>query len=458
MFRRMLCASLVLVTVVAGCAGPTKLAQRSEQKLAGGDIWRAWQLATRALDREPMNPRARQAAASAGGVISQDWQRRIHALAQVDSLRAAEQVLEFAVFRANAANYTSIPVAQTWAADELALRRAAANEHYLQGRRALSAHRPKAAFACFHHSERFIPGYRDAARLAEGAFEKALTHVAVLSFTSTGRDGGFGREVGDQWRDALADALAPPRSHFTRVLGADAVEKRMTVAQLGHLSRDEAWHLGRKSGAERVVWGSIGPVGSETKLEIFRERVARRIVQKGPDGQTVVRWVEVPIEVIARVRDVQVDVDYEVISTRDGTSLAHTRVPRSTRARVVWTSYAPEGDLDNYALVSEVMRAADPVRAKAIETRWKVVCGEGTTLAQVLAARRETRGDPGYRRESLGRFMAGAAFVFLQELPPAEDLALAAAKSAWQPLLDDLARLDTLDDVDLGVSLSNQER
>ena len=129
MFRRMLSASLLLVTVVAGCAGPSKLAQRSEQKLAGGDIWRAWQLATRALEREPMNPRAKQAAASAGAVISDDWQRRIHALAQVDSLRAAEQVLEFADFRANAAKYTTVPVAPAWAADELALRRAAANEY-----------------------------------------------------------------------------------------------------------------------------------------------------------------------------------------------------------------------------------------------------------------------------------------------------------------------------------------
>ncbi len=458
MFRRMLSASLLLVTVVAGCAGPSKLAQRSEQKLAGGDIWRAWQLATRALEREPMNPRAKQAAASAGAVISDDWQRRIHALAQVDSLRAAEQVLEFADFRANAAKYTTVPVAPAWAADELALRRAAANEYYQQGRKALSAHRPKAAFARFHECERFLVGYRDATRLAEGAYQKALTRVAVLSFASAGRDDNFGREVGDQWRDVLADALAPPRSSFTRVLGAEAVEKRMTVAQLGHLSRDEAWRLGRKSGAERVVWGSVGPVSSETKLEIFRDKVSRRIVHKAPDGQTIVSWVEIPIEVVARVRDVQVDVDYEVISTRDGTSLAHTRVPRSTRARVVWTSYAPEGEISNYALVSEALRAADPERAKAIESRWKSVCGEGTTLAQVLAARREVRSDSGYHREALGRFMAGAAFVFLQELPPAQDLALAAAKSGWQPLLDDLARLDTLDDVDLGVSLSADER
>lgn len=458
MFRRSILASLVLVLMAVGCAGPSKLAERSEKKLAGGDIWKAWQLATRALDREPMNPRAKSAAAAAGQVIAEDWQRRIHALAQVDSVRAAEQVLEFVDFRANAAVYTTIGVSPAWANDEQALRRAAANEHYAQGRKAMTANRPKAAFARFHESERFMSGYRDAARLADAAYQKALTRVAVMSFSSAAKDPGFGREVGEEWRDALANAMAPPNAQFTRVLGADAVEKRMTVSQLGRLSREEAWKLGRKSGAERIVWGSVGPIESDTRLQLFRETIARRIVQKGQNGENIVRWVDVPIEVVARVRDVEVQLEYEVISTKDGTSLVHARVPRTTQARVVWTSYSPEGDLGNYALVSDVLRAADPERAKAVESKWKTVCGDAVTLTQVLAARRETRTPSTDRREVLGRFMAGAAFVFLQELPSAEELALIAAKQGWRPLRDDLARLDQTDDVDLGVNLSNDER
>src|SRR5205823_2225029 len=187
------------------------------------------------------------AAAAAGQVISDDWQRRIHALAQVDSVRAAEQVLEFTAFRASAATYTDIAVPPTWAADEHALRRAAANGHYLEGKQALAAHRPKAAFDGFHESERFLPGYRDAARLADGAYEQALTRVAVLPFAYAGKDDGSGREIGAQWRDALADALAPPHARFTRILGAEAVAAKMTVAQLGRLSRDDAVRIGRKS-------------------------------------------------------------------------------------------------------------------------------------------------------------------------------------------------------------------
>ena len=442
---------MLAAAAAAGCAGPNKLAEKSQRELAQGDVWKAWQLATRALDREPMNPRAREAATASASVISADWQRKIHGLATVDSLRAAEQVLAFAEFRANAVNYTTVNVPETWAGEERTLRNAAARFQYSEGREALAASRPKAAFMRFHEVERYVPSYRDVAKLSAGAYERAITRVALMPFSSG--EVGFGREVSDRWRDALAHEMAPPSAQFTRILGADAVTSRMSVSQLGHLSRDEAVKLGRKSGAQRVVWGSLGSVRSETSLHFFRDQVARRIVQKGEDGRDIVRWVDVPIEVVARVRDVTVDMDYEVVSTVDGTSLAHERGPRTAQARAVWTSYVPEGDVTHYALVSETVRSANPQRAKDVETRWKAVCGEGTTLQQVLTARLATRGDAGYDRGVLPRFVAGTAFVFLQELPPAQDLALAALSGGWQPLHRELARLDGMDDVDLGVAL-----
>jgi hypothetical protein len=206
-----------------------------------------------------------------------------------------------------------------------------------------------------------------------------------------------------------------------------------------------------------VVWGSVGGIESETRLLYFKENVARRVVQKDAAGESVTRWVSIPIEVVARVRDVSVTADVEVLSTVNGASLSRRRIPRSTSARVVWTSYVPEGALDRYALVSDEERTGDPYRAKSVETRWKSVVGDGVTLAQVLAAKRETRGDARYDRGSLGRFATGTAFVFLQELPPATDLARAALMKGWTPLSDELARMDAKDDVDLGLAGGREE-
>jgi hypothetical protein len=457
MSRRIAPAALALL-VVLGCAGPAKLAEKSEQMIATGQHGRAWELAIRALDKDPGNTRARAAAAASGNAMARDWEQRIHVLAQSDSLAAAEQVLELTTFRVNANRYAAITVSGEQAREEQALRHAAARMHYQRGVADLGSRRPKRAYLQLADAQRFVPDYRDAVRLADKAYQKAATRVVVLPFSAASGQVALGRDVAAEWRDGLARRLEWPEAYFTRILGSAEIEQQMSVSQLGRLTREDAIAIARKAGAERVVWGSIGGVDSRTTLHLFTEVIARRVTVKGPDGQNVTRWVDVPIEVIARQRTVTAEVDYEVIATRGGGTLAHQRAPRTTSARVVWTSFAPEGDLTAYALVSDLVRNSHPERAKAVETRWKETCGEKTTLREVLEARRTSRSTGRYERDVLPRIVAGAAFVFLQELPPPEDLAFAALAGGWQPLHADLLRLDTVDDVDLGMVTADEPR
>ena len=455
MARRIAPIVLALL-VLMGCAGPSKLAQRSEAKLAGGETGRAFELAVRALDKEPGNARARAAATAAGNSMARDREQRIHALAQSDSLAAAESVLELAAFRLNANHYAAITVDPAWAREEQALRRTAALTCYRRGSVDLESHRPKRAWLHFADARRFVPDFREAAKEADRARVQALDRVAVIPFATVSASARLGREVAAQWRDALARGLMPPDAHFTRLLGSAAVEQQMKVSQQGHLSREEAIRLGRKAGAERVVWGSIGEVESHTQLHLFRNTIAHHVVAQDPGGVTVARWEEVPVDMISRVRTVTVDVDYEVIATTGGTTLAHQHAQRSASARVVWTTYVPEGDLGSYALVSDPVRATDPERATDVEGRWKEACGESATLRQVLDAIRAVRHTDHYDRGALPRFMTGAAFVFLKDLPPANDLAFAALSGGWEPLRADLQRLDTVDDVDLGMAATDE--
>ena len=450
MFRR-LSSVLLVIAFVVGCAGTSKLSEKSEKKLASGDAWRAWQLATRALDKEPGNPRARSAATAAGASIAEDWQRRIHALAEVDSMGAAEEVLKLAAFRANAARYATIAVGAGWPEEERTLRRAAAKIHYQNGNEAFQSKRPKRACDEFSDAERFVTGYRDAAKRADRALEEALSRVAVVPFRAPPSDASLGIQVARAWRDELIEDLAPPAARFTRIMAGDAIERDMRVSDLDGLSRRDAIRLGRVRGAQRVVWGSIGNVQSSTRLHVFNDTVARRVVEKGQDGRESTHWMEVPIEVVARVRDVTVHVDYEVIDAGSGASLAHRQFDRSTSARVVWTSSQLEGDPATYSLVSDEVRVANPNRARDVEKKWASVCGNATTLAQVLDARRKAGPSGHYDRQALPRFVAGAAFVFLEDLPPAADLAFTALTQGSGPLREDLLRLDPIDDADLDV-------
>ena len=444
---------LIAVSLVAGCAGSAKLTKKSEEKLASGDAWKAWQLATRALDKEPGNPKAQAAATKAGTAIVQDWQRKIRAYAELDSAKAAEEVLAMTDFRAEAARYTTIPMGESWASEERTLRRAGARIHYGLGVDAANTGRPKKACSEFSEARRYVSDYRDVVKREDLAANDAMTHVVVVPFRASTDDRSFGAEVAQAWQDDLVENLAPPNTQFTRVVSGDQIRRSMTLADLDDVSREQAIRLARKGGAERVVWGSVGNIRSTTKLHLFHENVAHRVVDHGPGGAEVVRWVDVPIEVVSRVREVKVAVDYEVIDAKSGSALVHRHLDRATSARVVWTYDRFEGDPSSYSLVAEPVRAANPERAKEVESRWNDACGAGTTLVQVLEARQKAGSSGRYVKDALPRFAAGAAFVFLEELPPADDLALNALAKSSGPVRDDLLKMDAVDDVDLGVAI-----
>ena len=458
MDRRLL-PGMMLLALVVGCAGPNKLADKSQDKLAEGDMWRAWKLATQALDKAPANVRARAAADAAASSIASDWRRRIQALAAVDSLDAAEQVMQFVGFRTNAARYVTVQVTESWAQTEHSLRLGAARFHYVRGTEDLKTKRPKRAHNHFLEAERFFPGYRDAGRLAERAYTRAISQVAVMPLRTASGRLGLGREVAESWRQELGEHLTPPDVRYTRILPGESVEQEIRVTDVGRLSRGAAIELAHNAGAERVVWGTIGETKSRQSLETFSETVVRRMVIKNPDGTSTTRWVDVPIQVIARTRTVDVDLDYEILSTAGGGTLARRHDVRSMRARVLWTAMTPVGAPDTYALYSDEAKAAEPERCKRLETRWKAVIGDGTTLSQVLEEKRNSGRGSSNQSTAMARILAGAAVILLEGLPSTEELALAALTSGWKTVRQDLVSIDVIDDVEIEApsSVSNDE-
>src|SRR4029453_984106 len=162
------------------------------------------QLAVRALDKEPGNPRARAAATAAGAAIAQEWERKIHALADADSVNAASEAVEFSRWRAEVARYATIPTSPGWIGEERALRQTGARVNYTRGLQAMDSRRPKKANLCFTEAQRFVPDYRDASQLADRTMVMALTRLAIVPFR-----GGNG--LGAQGAGGGAQDLTPTR-------------------------------------------------------------------------------------------------------------------------------------------------------------------------------------------------------------------------------------------------------
>jgi hypothetical protein len=259
----------------------------------------------------------------------------------------------------------------------------------------------------------------------------------------------IGRDVAAAWSGALSDHISTS-DYFTRILPSNDVEQHLRVSDLGHTSRADAIRLGQKTGADRVVWGSIGGIDSHTGVQIFARNIWHLATFHNPRGHSVSRWVEVPVQVIARTRTVKVDLAYQVISTHGGATLASDSSPRTLQARAVWTAYLPDGGPDTYTLVTDEVRRANPERAHQIESEWATVVGAGVTLAQVVDARRECAKRPLDRAQVMARYAAGAAFVILEDLPSPQDLAQASLVASWPSVQHSLVQLDDVDDADLG--------
>jgi hypothetical protein len=71
-------------------------------------------------------------------------------------------------------------------------------------------------------------------------------------------------------------------------------------------------------------------------------------------------------------------------------------------------------------------------------------------LKPLLESSRKNHMQRQYRSDQLPSFYPGhSPWVFLDDLPPADDLAFAALVNGWQPIYETIRRFDPLDDADI---------
>ena len=95
--KRTLSVSLI-VLLALGCASANKMSRRSELALMAGDLRGAYEHARHAVEKEPGNPRARAAYATAATRLLDDRKARILSIAEVDTVAAAVQTLGLEAF------------------------------------------------------------------------------------------------------------------------------------------------------------------------------------------------------------------------------------------------------------------------------------------------------------------------------------------------------------------------
>ena len=439
---------LLPLLVLMSCASSSELARRGDVALDSGDMQRAYDWARRALDRDAGNGRARQIMTIAGDSLVTRHEREITELADVDTVAAARSSLELEVFRAELRTYgVTLPPDSAFRDREAAIRSGAARLFYDRGVESLAAHRPKRAHGELTEAARYAPGYADLGVQLDRAWQEAETRIAILPLNDEVAAPGLADVISKELQHQMEYQLQNKRFRFSSVIGRDEVNRRLTVAQAGRLTREEAVALGRAVGAQRVVFGRLHDLRSDTRTDTYREIIFHKVIERGEDGKPHPRWDEQRFEAVSRRREVSVAVDFEVLETGGGGRLAQDSQGRTIEAHTVFTNFQPVGNCDDYSLVPPDWE--DSTRREH-EKEWRATFGSWTVSALLDRARREpnrTRYESRHRSEFSA---AGTSTpVWLDDLPPAEELAHIALSDSWMPLLAILRDQDGKDDAEL---------
>ncbi len=149
-------------------------------------------------------------------------------------------------------------------------------------------------------------------------------------------------------------------------------------------------------------------------------------------------WVSVPFRAVSRVRTVRIEAEFEVLDTDGGESLDRRDEPREVVAHTAFSGSQITGDPDEYHLAPPNY---DSGRRESLEQRWKRCFGPWS-VSQFIDRCRRGADRSSYRNEYRNEFASRDGCVYLDDLPPAEDMAGLGLDDVWRPVLESLAQLD----------------
>lgn len=438
--RRAALAFLAVIPLALSCAAPAELARRSEKALADGDPHAAWQWAERAMRADPKLPRARDAMTAAAARVVPDWEERVRGLAAGDTVAGARLSLAFGAVRAELGGWNlTAPLDSAYLDDESRIRNGAAGILYARGMTALGEQRPRDAWSEFKSASEMVPGFRDVDARIRRSFELGIVRVAILPFDDDTGSGWLAPELADHIRGQVMWAMPEKKYPFLRFLPRDATVAH--VRELGRITRDDAIHIGREMGAQRVVWGHIHGLRSDTRTDRWHDHLYRKVADRDSSGRSRVRWDDVEFETVSRERTVQVAWDFEVIETDEERALGRREGVEHVTARTVWTDYDAPGNYDDYAFAPPNWKSGRESEWKSAESRWKERYGDWS-VPKLLEARRGAHEHPRYRTQDRDRFSRGGRPVVMDDLPPPEDLALVGLREVASQVWDVLKALE----------------
>lgn len=434
------------VLALAGCAGPAKLAKKSQEQLAAGEPRKAYRTALKAVGKDAYNAPATAALRASGqAVLNHEAGRFKSLLVAHDTLAAAGVALDMDDVRRTVARYgITLAGEPGLATDERAARGRAAAEIAAEADVLVDAGRPKPAVEAYDRALTYAP--EDARLIARrrAVHDQAMDRVLLLPYVCDTRVRLDDRALSDDMLARLT-RYAADNLEFTELVDAGLAWNGLVRRGPSWFTRDAAAEVGEEHDASRVAWSRIHGDRVESSSQVVDEIVWRKVGVRQPDGTTVTRWESVPVRVRIEDRWISVAVECEVYSLADRRVVARRTTDHGTGLRLVSALTPLPGDADDYALYTPEQWTADRAGCRSRTAAWSEAFG-GLTVEQMVAGRRDDdrgRGS-GPRPERHGSAKRGGrSYDVGYGRPPREgELMQEALEDAWRELADVLAEAD----------------
>jgi len=429
---------------VVSCAGPEKLTKQSEKEYSEGNLEKAYQKAARALRKDPNNRPARAAMTQAAARLMEEREAEIRGMAARDTLAAAKRSLALDSFRNELVEYRIIlPPDPDFDKDEIAIREGAARLTYDAAVEDLESGSPKRAYDGFQMAQEFRPHYRDVARKIDAAYDEAMPRVAFLPFANETDLDVLSKEFSDRAYSEIARRISSNGFRFTELTPRDRVYGAVPMSSMDHMGMRQAARIGRQLGVDRVIVGRFYGLRTRTNVGAYPQVVFKRIVEKDESGASHDRYVERPMIVLSRERDLTVAYEYSIVDARDGSTVAGNSGTLHAAAHAILASATIGGDDDpnDYSLLTPQIESQDPDRAKRVRSQWQERCGDWKPSEIIARSRKVQKGYQSLYQDGWVLRSNGVA-VFLGELPSESELVAFAYGQVWEPLTQTLREVD----------------
>ncbi len=230
--------------------------------------------------------------------------------------------------------------ALNYTADVPAAKRLVAEAYYRWAEQLEANKDFREAMAKFEQAHAAVPDYKNAAKRAQAAYEKAVRRVAILPFRNrTSYNDQYGYLLTEELLGECINANLKFAVFINRE-NLDQIFAEYKLSQSGAMDERKAVEIGKLEGIHSFVTGAITQISVETTSPSFVEKAHEKIYSvKDSTGKPVEKREPIYYREYTAKRTVQIFASYQIVDVETGRYLSGENLSESSVDEAKWVRY-----------------------------------------------------------------------------------------------------------------------